>query len=166
MQFHWMVEYMLLPKDQRKDCLEAIIEPKSKPSIESVQSRLRMIAWSFVTVKLNKSAALCVDLHKPIQRLDVRLELFELALADKVLWPFIFQLNEAEYQGLYIFYSSPTLAANSLLSLVLSFLIRNTNYPMVGRISMTMGLSWLKDSTSFTLMKVAVASMNRTKSVF
>jgi hypothetical protein len=44
MQFHWMVEYMLLPKDQRKDCLEAIIEPKSKPSIERVQSRLRMIA--------------------------------------------------------------------------------------------------------------------------
>lgn len=42
MLFFWVVEFLQLPKEIRKDYLEGIIEPKAKPTIEGVKERIRV----------------------------------------------------------------------------------------------------------------------------
>lgn len=41
--FHWIVEYLLLPKDIKKNYIENIIEPDLAPSEESVRNRMKLI---------------------------------------------------------------------------------------------------------------------------
>lgn len=41
--WHWMVEFVMMPKEIKRDYLEGVIEPKNKPTIDSVQSRLKLV---------------------------------------------------------------------------------------------------------------------------
>ena len=41
--FHWMVEYLLIPKDVRKNYIEDIIEPELLPTEESIRNRMKLI---------------------------------------------------------------------------------------------------------------------------
>ena len=41
MLFYWIAEYLQLPKEIKKYYIEGIIEPKNKPTLESVRDRIR-----------------------------------------------------------------------------------------------------------------------------
>ena len=43
MVFHWVVEYLCVPAGVTKDELEAIIEPKQKPTLQSVEAKIKRI---------------------------------------------------------------------------------------------------------------------------
>lgn len=40
---HWMVEYLLMPKEIKKNYIESIIEPQSIPTEEQIRNRMKLI---------------------------------------------------------------------------------------------------------------------------